>query len=96
MFGISGTELFFIVAFVLIIFGPDKLPGFARTFGRFMREFKRTQEMMEAQIRAEMLGGDDGDGTKADRMRKAATAGQAAIVNDVDIDEDDEEEEEEE
>lgn len=93
MFGISGTELFFIVAFVLLIFGPDKLPGFARTIGRFMREFKRTQELMEAQIRAEMLGGDSGDGTTADRMKKAADAARASTADD---DEDDEEEEEEE
>ncbi len=54
MFGISGTELFIIVAFVLLIFGPDKLPQFGRTIGQFMREFKRAQESMEAIIRAEV------------------------------------------
>ncbi|MDA3936086.1 MAG: twin-arginine translocase TatA/TatE family subunit [Actinomycetota bacterium] len=95
MFGISGTELFFIVAFVLIIFGPDKLPGFARTIGRFMREFKKTQELMESQIRAEMLGGDKGDGTTTDRMKKAANAGRAAVEQDDDYEDEEEEEEEE-
>lgn len=54
MFGISGTELVIIVAFVLFIFGPDKLPEFARTIGQFIREFKRAQENMEAVLRAEM------------------------------------------
>lgn len=55
MFGISGTELFVIVVFVLLIFGPDKLPGFGRTVGQIMREFKRAQSDMEAIIKAEML-----------------------------------------
>ena len=54
MFGISGTELFFIVVFALIIFGPDKLPQMARTVGRFMREFKRAQENVETLLRAEL------------------------------------------
>lgn len=56
MFGISGLELMIIVAFALIVFGPDKLPEMGRTVGRFMREFKRTQENMEAMIRAEVYG----------------------------------------
>lgn len=56
MFGISGTELFIVVVFALLIFGPDKLPEMGRTIGRFMREFKRAQENMEAVIRAEVYG----------------------------------------
>jgi TatA/E family protein of Tat protein translocase len=54
VFGISGTELFFIVVFALIIFGPDKLPQMGRTVGRFMREFKRAQENVESLLRAEL------------------------------------------
>ena len=54
MFGISGFELLLIAAFALVIFGPDKLPQFGRTAGRFLRDFKRTQEEMEAMMRAEM------------------------------------------
>ncbi|MBE0416964.1 MAG: twin-arginine translocase TatA/TatE family subunit [Coriobacteriia bacterium] len=50
----SGTELFIIVVFVLLIFGPEKLPQFGRTIGQMMREFKRAQETMEAVIRAEV------------------------------------------
>ncbi len=59
MFGISGTELFIIVVFVLLIFGPDKLPQFGRTVGQFMREFKRAQESMEAVIRAEVYASEN-------------------------------------
>lgn len=54
MFGISGTELLLIGVFVLIIFGPDKLPELARTFGKAMRMFKTAQEDMEKVIRAEV------------------------------------------
>ena len=54
MFGISGTELFIIIVFVLLIFGPDKLPAVGRTVGQMMREFKRAQQTMESLIKAEM------------------------------------------
>lgn len=54
MFGIGGTEFLVIAVVGLLLFGPDKLPQFARTLGRFMRDFKRYQAMMEAAIRSEM------------------------------------------
>jgi len=54
VFGISGTELFLIAAFALIIFGPDKLPAMARTVGRVMKEFKRAQDNVESMLRAEL------------------------------------------
>ncbi len=54
MFGISGTELFIIIVFVLLIFGPDKLPAVGRTVGQMMREFKRAQQTMESLIKAEV------------------------------------------
>ncbi len=54
MFGISGTELVIIAVFVLIIFGPDKIPEIARTVGKAMATFKRVQEDTERLIKAEM------------------------------------------
>lgn len=54
MFGIGGSELIIIAFVVLLLFGPDKLPEMARTIGRFMREFKRYQAMMESTFKAEM------------------------------------------
>lgn len=59
MFGIGGTELFIIAVLALLLFGPDKLPRFARTVGRFMRDFKRYQAMMEATIRSEIYATED-------------------------------------
>lgn len=58
LFGISGVELFIIVVFALLIFGPERLPEMGRTIGRAMREFKRAQDSMEAVIRAEVYGKD--------------------------------------
>lgn len=81
MFGISGTELFLIAVFALLIFGPDKIPEFARTVGKFMNEFKRAQASMETMLRAEMSG----------RPEPKPTAPAA-----VDDDEDEDEEEDEE
>lgn len=89
MFGISGTELFMIVVFALLIFGPDKLPEFGRTVGKIMNEFKRAQESMESMIRAEMYASD------SEKKRPAAVAAGAVSGIDDDDDEDDEEDEEE-
>lgn len=106
MFGISGTELFIIVVFVLLVFGPDKLPQFGRTIGQMMREFKRAQESMEAVIRAEVyadkrpagntwdLEGDDEDEEEGDDTPPPREPGKPLIpVETVDEDEDEEEEE---
>ena len=54
MLGLSGTELLLIGVFALIIFGPDKIPGIARTVGKYVRIFKRTQEDMERMVKAEI------------------------------------------
>lgn len=58
MFGIGGWELFIIAALALLLFGPDKLPEFARTLGRLVRDFKKYQDLMESTIRAEMYTAD--------------------------------------
>jgi len=72
VFGISGTELFIIALFVIIIFGPDKLPGLARTVGRFVNEFKKVQGDVETMIRKEM--------TLADTAETSGVASEAAVV----------------
>ena len=94
MFGISGFELFIIAAFALIILGPDKVPQIARTAGRFIRQFKRTQEEMEAMVRAEMYGDKKEKlGLKRDDEGMPAAGGAATDFVDDDDDEDEEEEE---
>ena len=58
MFGIGGWEFILIAVLALLLFGPDKLPQFARTLGRFMRDFKRYQDLMESTIRAVVFAND--------------------------------------
>lgn len=94
MFGISGTELFIVALFGLLIFGPDKLPQMGRTAGKFIAEFKRIQQSMEQQIRSEVYGSelpDDLDTTpgRVERTKPVAKPVPAPVF-------DDEEEEEEE
>lgn len=40
MFGIGGTELLIIIVFGFLVFGPDKLPQMAKTFGLAIRKFR--------------------------------------------------------
>ena len=51
--GISGSEIFFIVLFILIFFGADKIPDFAKTLGKGMREFKRATDDIKREITSE-------------------------------------------
>jgi sec-independent protein translocase protein TatB len=42
MFGIGGSELLIILIVALLVLGPEKLPGLARTLGKAMGELRRT------------------------------------------------------
>ncbi|HET9839124.1 MAG TPA: twin-arginine translocase TatA/TatE family subunit [Candidatus Angelobacter sp.] len=52
-FGFSG-EIIFILALALILFGPRKLPEMARTWGKFMAEFKKASNEFQGQIHEEI------------------------------------------
>ena len=39
--GLGGMEMLLIFVIVLMLFGGDKLPEFARGLGKTMREFKK-------------------------------------------------------
>lgn len=65
MFGIGGFELFIILLFGFLIFGPDKLPEMAKTLGAALRKFKQAQAEMESVIKGEVLDIDGNQGKKA-------------------------------
>lgn len=75
MFGIGGFELFIILLFGFLVFGPDKLPEMARTLGAALRKFKQAQAEMEAVIKDEVLDLNDTKGKSAAGARaKSAPA----------------------
>lgn len=41
MFGVGGQELLVILFLVLILFGADKVPRFAKGLGEAVREFRK-------------------------------------------------------
>lgn len=44
MFGIGPWELILILAVVLILFGPSKLPEIGQSLGKGLREFRNVAE----------------------------------------------------
>ena len=54
MFGLSGIEIFLILLFGFLIFGPDKLPQIAKTIGKAVRKFRSAQEEMNKVVKTEI------------------------------------------
>jgi sec-independent protein translocase protein TatB len=54
MFSLSPIKILIIVAVVLILLGPDKLPEVAHRLGTAWRSLKRLQERVESEVREVM------------------------------------------
>jgi sec-independent protein translocase protein TatB len=54
VFGVGLPELAVIVVVALLIFGPDRLPEFARQAGRMVRQVRKFSEAARDDIRAEL------------------------------------------
>ncbi len=54
MFGLGPTELIFIIAIALIIFGPRRLPEMGKAIGKAIREFKKVTQEVEGEIKKEI------------------------------------------
>ena len=49
----SGGELILVVLAILLLFGSDKIPEFARMFGKGMREFRKATEDIKRELNVE-------------------------------------------
>lgn len=47
---ISGPEIFVILLVVLLLFGSKKIPGFARSLGKGMSEFRKATDDIKKEI----------------------------------------------
>jgi len=54
VFGIGLPELVVIVVVAIVVFGPDRLPDFARQTGRFVRQVRQFTQSARDDIRAEL------------------------------------------
>lgn len=61
MFGIGGFELFLILLFGFLIFGPDKLPAIAKTIGKAIAKFRDTQAEMSESLKQQSFIDKDSD-----------------------------------
>ncbi len=52
--GIGGPEVLVIMFLVLLLFGPDKLPGLAKGIGKTVREFKKAASGVEEEFKRAM------------------------------------------
>ena len=76
MFGSLGfQEILLIFVVVLLVFGPDKLPRFARELGKFMRDFRSTVNEAKSTIQEEIDKNDlTGDLREMERELKNITS----------------------
>ena len=54
MFGVGLPELAVIVVVAIIVFGPDKLPDYARQAGRIVRRLRTFAESAQEDLRKEL------------------------------------------
>jgi len=48
---IGGSEIFFIILFVVMLFGADKIPEIAKGLGKMMREVKDASNEIKREIK---------------------------------------------
>ena len=58
MFGLGFVEILLILAVILLVVGPDKLPEFSRQLGRTMWQLRRTADEFKREVNLTALGVD--------------------------------------
>ena len=64
MFDIGFWELVLIAIIGLLVVGPDRLPGFARETGRWLRKIRRLTSDARRELRRELQWDEDDTGTR--------------------------------
>jgi len=87
MFGMSGSELLIIAILALVLLGPERLPGVARTLGRVGRELRTVANGLKAEVQAGL--GDDSElgrtaGQTMREVRQAADGLRAMVMSGLD------------
>ena len=73
MFGSIGfPELILIFIVVLLVFGPNKLPEFAKLLGKTLREFRSTIDKRQVGDRGRNLQGRNGRESQGHRQGRPA------------------------
>ena len=54
MFGIGLPELLVIIVVAVVVFGPERLPEFARQAGRLVRQLRNLAQSAQSQLREEL------------------------------------------
>ena len=54
MFGVGLPELMVIAIVAIVVFGPDRLPEYARQAGRFARQIRNLARSAQDQLREEL------------------------------------------
>ena len=55
MFGIGGFELFIILVFIFVIFGPNKLPEVTKIVGMGIKKFRKAKAEMDQVLQEEIV-----------------------------------------
>ena len=54
MLGVGLPELMVIMVVAVVVFGPERLPEFARQAGRFVRQMRNLAQSAQTQLREEL------------------------------------------
>ncbi len=82
MFGIGTTELIIILLVALVILGPTKLPGMARSLGKALGEFRRvtTDVQRTLNLEAARIEEDEKHQTKPKQPAKAESKSESSNI----------------
>jgi sec-independent protein translocase protein TatA len=79
MFRNPTTDVIVVLAIVLLIFGPKRLPGLGKSLGQGMREFKES-------ITGESKDGEEAERPELTRASETPVAGSTATAEPIPVD----------